>query len=286
MFVINQVLYSTKMVNFLNSTQRNYTTNIIIYNDSLGVQSSPSLNVYPSPPAIINNQSRSRKPFNLSYSQDSAHDMLEHVNCNLMSIQLNCQKEIQNKHILMENTTTSFDDLDTVEEINLNQHSLTKLRQTNQPFERPPVINRVLRQSPVHSYNGSNSHTHPYFFSGVSKTKQAFDSNEFQPTSILKRIDSSKKMIQSSSCRSIEGSTLPKNFTINESTFIKSRTGDNVCSDIYERSFPNQTVRKRVQFANIPSMLSSASSDGDLSNVFNRSTTRPKVRQVYSINFV
>lgn len=198
------------------------------------------------------------------------------------------------QQMLFENTTTSFDDLDTVEEINLNQHSLMKLRQPmDQHHSSQGQHHRVVtskqqqqKQASIHDYyaNAHNSYKHPFFTAQSQTISNVTSASEarFQPISILKRVDSSSKNVVSSSTANssrigVEGSTLPKNFTIHENSFAKPKAMSDYCDDVYggRSQVPAmQTVRKRVQFANAPSMLSSASSDGDLSTMHNR---RPQV---------
>lgn len=203
---------------------------------------------------------------------------------------MSAQKELalkQQQHcLLMENTTTSFDDLDAVEEINLNQHNVTKLCQQQQQQQQQ-------RHQHPHAHRPFQ-HPHPYFYSAQQAGNGLGESSEptFQPISILKRVDSNKKMVPMTQRHVAEGATLPKNFTVHEpvvagtasAAFAKPRNqitvADDLCTDIYERAqlppsaHQQQTVRKRVQFANMPPMLSSASSDGDLSAAFRCSRSK------------
>jgi hypothetical protein len=139
--------------------------------------------------------------------------------------------------LAMENTTTSFDDLDAVEEINLNQHNVIN---TNSRLNSQLVNNRVVNRSSIPAVN-SKHHvlSHPYFYSdsdsmdSLQPTLQQQSIQQslqqpFKPTSILKRVDSKKKLaynLNSSHVSQhhhhrpqyhVEGSTLPKNFTMHE----------------------------------------------------------------------
>lgn len=200
--------------------------------------------------------------------------MFENQNCHNLSANFTPKQQ------LMENSSTSFDDLDTVEEITLNQHTLTKLSQTNQFIDS-------LSSKQYLTANKYSNHIRPNFYFPTSQTdhpnpdfpiSSGSSESRFHPASILKRVNSSKHI-------SIEGSSIQRNQIIDESSnHSKSKTDEATCFKICDHSKglhrDNPPVRKRVKFANAPSMFCSSSSEGDLSTLYPNDFSSSKVSSI------
>lgn len=185
-----------------------------------------------------------------SSSSSSAAHLINQSRCNYLkpsSQSPTPQQPLINQHhaavmtmLAMENTTTSFDDLDAVEEINLNQHNVIN---TNSRLNSQFVNSRVVNRSTVIPSAVNSKHhvlSHPYFYSDSDsmdslqqptlqqQSIQQSLQQPFKPTSILKRVDSKKKLAYNPNSSHVsqhhhhrpqyhvEGSTLPKNFTMHE----------------------------------------------------------------------
>jgi hypothetical protein len=175
--------------------------------------------------AALSNQSRSRKPFN--FPNDYA-DIKQHNNNNQQQ-QSPLNNEITHSQHNKSNTNyanmrspvnqdeNSFDDLDSVEVINLNQHKLVRSRHSlpdlNLPAEQQQPVNnkKNSRSNPKNSsgyyYYNENNNTNQMdgdnneeeeenqSYDDPSREKYSSQQNlNMQPTSILKRYDSSEKM--------------------------------------------------------------------------------------------
>jgi hypothetical protein len=125
------------------------------------------------------NQSRTRKPFNFN-DNDFESTMMSAQNVNMQKNLI-----LQQQHQMQEN---SFDDLDAVEVINLNQHNLIRSRHSYADNQANTNGARVRSSSASRTQANTLNNTNvPYFYSDLPKEPQA-------PVSILKRADSNEKM--------------------------------------------------------------------------------------------
>ncbi len=263
--------------------------------------------------SALNNQSRSRKPFNFpnDYTDIKQHNQQQSPLNNEMnhSHQSNNYANMRSSAHQDEN---SFDDLDTVEVINLNQQKLVRSRHSlpdlNIPLEQQQQQQQQMIKKKNQRSNPKNSSGYYYYnennmnqdddedqnYDDPSREKYNSQQNlNMQPTSILKRYDSSEKMYpisrpghpgHPSSCnnnpyafqmndantnsygRSHRNSKLIE-MNENDMTDHRSRNIMSSSSSTCIGGGTQQPGRqiKRVQFANIPP-LTGASSVGDLVN--------------------
>ena len=238
----------------------------------------------------LHNQSRSRKPFN--FTNDYA-DLKQQQRP--LSPLINEQSNYANmKH---QDDNNSFDDLDAVEVINLNQHKLVRsrhslpdLNQSEQPYPQQHQHQNKNKQKPSHR-NQQNGSSYYYYNENMNQNEEDEnyeDSDEpireqyssqqnlnMQPTSILKRYDSSEKMYPISrpqqsnpyTFQMNDNNTMGRQRNRYDNDLNETRQQRNIIASSSSTCINNQPGRqiKRVQFANIPP-LTGASSVGDLVN--------------------
>ena len=212
------------------------------------------------PVGALHNQSRSRKPFSIPTEFSSEPQPPLTLSNHSPKISQSYHHKQPMMHYSEDN---SFDDLDAVEVINLNQHKLVRsrhslpdLQQQNQEINQsqatlnaqPKKIRSSLKNGGYFYYNEG----------GQMESMDQYGSQEAlseanQPTSILKRHDSNEKMYPISRPKSSNAS------------FARHprRTSPYATINDPEEFSSTQPRQKRVQFANVPPLIG-ASSIGDL----------------------
>lgn len=266
------------------------------YNNYVNNESDQQLSV------TLNNQSRSRKPF--TYPIGSDYETTQNLQSPSQSMHKNQQiSKIQNYYNQEENN--SFDDLDNVECITLNQHKLVRSRHSMTDLNEQQQQQATTQQQSQGRLRSSlkNPSSNRIYEEAYGSQN---DLEQHQPPvtqkntkSILKRYDSSEKMNPISRPSSGMGSqfemqyngningTFPRNhnhqrrlnstYSTNEDE-IDAMTRQNQLTSNSAACFTNNPPqRKRVQFANIPP-LNTCSSVGDLSSNTraNRYTNEPQ----------
>lgn len=234
--------------------------------------------------ATHNNQSRSRKPFNFTNSNDYAELKHQHI---IQDVSPQNQHNYSNMKLSHLEENNSFDDLDAVEVINLNQHKLVRSRHSLPDLNLPPEQQQQqqqkknLKNQNGYYYHDNNQNDQEYNYGENEESKEKYSSQQnlnMQPTSILKRYDSNEKMypisrpnnnpytFQDNNTYGCNKNKHTYDMDNNEMNETRQR---NIMSSSSSTCIGNTATQgrqtKRVQFANIPP-LTGASSVGDLVN--------------------
>jgi prickle len=234
------------------------------------------------------NQSRSRKPLNYTeYDQPPQVQSLQNMQKNLILERY--------KQQLQESNNNSFDDLESAECINLNQHNITRSRHSmteliNKSKQPVSILSNKIqpqptRQQPYFFGNNNNENT-PTMMNTLFNRERLYGSQDFldtmgsnNPRSILKRFDSSEKMYpisRPSSNKAMHQQQYPTfsnhhqqqraNRLVNQAILLTNNNpyqppnqDYNLEEDMNDLNLTTKSLkingRKRVQFANVPTLV-------------------------------